>query len=464
MFKIESGAPNKMWSTSQAQQSDEQTRVVNMSNLHLLINGFCRTSTTSSVAPDIISFIYVFGKQLWMHSDGKCFELFDCVYHSMCLPEKIVRTYLHQIIDEVQRNPHVAIIEPSDLLLDQMFTLFILNRLNRTNVSTYIAPELVTDEISDKYLKNDACAYKSAIFSIGVIIFILLLGNIPFEIALRDDKWYRMIIKGQWKKYWKTFKAFSISKESKNMLELMLCSWDKRMNIHQLQQCEFYQGEIYTRSEDIIVRLKYQYNLKEELRRKQLKNEYAKILKVAENLNINRIFDVDEDCKMFPDGEIEGMFDVYCSDVEHDKIYYCLAQIIEERYRGSVHFNKDKQCMLCRVKTRRDVVRFEIKVYESRQWKIAYREEEVLLHDEEYKPLYIVRVQRVDGDCYEFLKIKNLGLLVCSDIMSGLSQLQRRGFRNLYSTMAQKKKEDENIYIAEIPRDYHNDSLKYYWF
>ena len=440
-----------------------------------MIDGFCREESDAHLPQDIVNVIHVFGKQLWTNVGGKYFELFDLVYHSMKLPPKIVRTYLHQIIEEIEKNPNMAVIEPTDLLLDETFTLFIVSQVNKTNVSTYLAPELLDDErpnasptkstslqpaipslepakTRENYLELEKYSHKCAIFSIGVILFILLVGNIPFELAKKSDKWYKMLLQGKYDKYWKKFKAYDLSNEAKEMLENMLTEYDKRWDINKIKQCAFYKADIYQTSEDIIARFKYHYNCNEEKRRKMIVDNYQNIYKVSECLNINQYFDIEE-CKMFPTDEIEGIFDVYVSGFAFKKIYYCLSQVIEEQYQGSSHFLSDKQEMICHVKTDRDKLKFGIKIYESKRWKIAHKDDDFCIDDEEYEPLYVVRCWRIEGDAYEFLKVKNLGLLTCADIMSGLQAKQRRALRVFYTALLEKQKKNKDVsyHVVEMP-------------
>jgi len=342
-------------------------------------------------------------------------------------------------------------------------------------VNTYLAPELLNDDDdqqNDNYLDKEMHLHKCAIFSIGVILFILLIGNIPFELATKTDKWYNCILQDKFEKFWRTFKTngkLSISPNATKMLENMLKSWDKRWDINQLKQSAFYKGDIYESSQDIISRFKYQYNKKEEQRRRVIRDNYANIYKVSECLNINHWWDINKKCDMFPDDEIEGIFDTYSSGFKFRTIYYCLIQVIEEKYKGSTHFLRDKQAMICFVKTDRDKIKFGIKIYESKRFKVAYQNSDFTFHEEPYEPLYVIRFYRLEGDSYEFLKIKNLGLLTCADIMSGLTQRQRKAFRDYYTIMLekQKKEKDENnqYYVQEIPANYLQDGeKKYHWY
>jgi serine/threonine protein kinase len=63
-----------------------------------------------------------------------------------------------------------------------------------------MAPEIhhtLTDK--DKYYDTD----KSDIFALGVILFALLLGKLPFEFAVEENKLYQLIKEKKYDDFWK---------------------------------------------------------------------------------------------------------------------------------------------------------------------------------------------------------------------------------------------------------------------
>eukprot|EP01084_Bolivina_argentea_P109386 195536_1 len=353
------------------------------------------------------------------------FELFDIVYSEMCLSEKLARTYFHQILEAAEKL-NVAVIEPSDLLLDKSFSLFISNQNNKTMVSSYIAPELLNDdEITDEQDMN-----KCVVFSLGVILFTLLVGEIPFEIAENNDKLYQLIINDQWNQFWLHFTgSMTLSNSAKELLWKMLqYEKHKRYSFSEIRETKWYKNDIfksYRNYSEIIVELQNNFNIKESQRNNEFKYKVRNILKKNDKFIMNRVTEI------FPFGELEGILDAYCYEVPLHEIYNGVSQIIQDVFHGRTHFDVYKQELMCMITTNRDKIKFKMKVFESKRWKRVYKDISVFWVKKCYKPLYVVRFKRLEGDCYEFIKIKNQCLLKC-DVVNGLSIAQTDAFDKLY--------------------------------
>ena len=50
-------------------------------------------------------------------------------------------------------------------------------------------------------------AFKADIFSLGVIMFALVLGRLPFEYATKDDKIYKLIAEEDYESFWQQHQA-----------------------------------------------------------------------------------------------------------------------------------------------------------------------------------------------------------------------------------------------------------------
>ena len=202
-----------------------------------------------------------------------------------------------------------------------------------------------------------------------------------------------------------------------------------------------------------MVALQYEYNEKEEHRRQQMTYHHDEL-----ELNVNAIFSID-DSELFPEDEIEGVFDGYCVGLEYKWIIYAIAKAVEEQYRGAVHWRKQQQCLMCMVKTDRDKIKFGVKVYESRRWRTAWNDPQFERGQKPYRAVHVIRFWRIEGDSYEFLKMKNLRLLICADVMSGWNKSQRRRLRKLYKAVVDRESNgdpdglNKGIHIARFSEE-----------
>lgn len=88
--------------------------------------------------------------------------------------------------------------------------------------ASYAAPELLQ--------KKPYLGVQSDIFSLGVSMFVLVTGKMPFKHALVDDPYYKEIVKGDYDKYWTKLetKVPAVSKEFKNLF-VKLISYDPNL-------------------------------------------------------------------------------------------------------------------------------------------------------------------------------------------------------------------------------------------
>jgi len=162
-------------------------------------------------------------------------ELFDILYYTNQLDPVTARTYFLQMMRGLKACHDVGIvhrdIKPQNLLMDGNFQLkltdFGLSYLGREGAESnsivmnthyvgtrgYQAPEL---------LKRDPYTKACDIFSAGVVLFILLTGYPPFEQAIKTDKWFSPLYKGDTEKFWKQHKGCGVDKHCKYLLGRMM--------------------------------------------------------------------------------------------------------------------------------------------------------------------------------------------------------------------------------------------------
>ena len=138
-------------------------------------------------------------------------ELFDYLMYSGYFDDSIARTYFHQLVDALTACHAINIyhrdLKPENLLLSGNFQLklsdFGLSNMTESDdavlqtecgTKSYMAPEIISHQ-----------AYSGAavdVWSAGVVLFIMLCGNPPFDIAARTDWWFNAISMNRYDRFW----------------------------------------------------------------------------------------------------------------------------------------------------------------------------------------------------------------------------------------------------------------------
>jgi len=159
-------------------------------------------------------------------------ELFDILYYTDKLHPTTARTYFVQLLKGLKACHDIGIvhrdIKPQNLLLDNHFQLKI-NDFGLSFISKH-KEEMITMETccgtrgyqAPEILKRETYTKACDIFSCGVVLFILITGYPPFEMARRDDKWYKPLCDLNKKLFWKLHRKVKIDDDCRDLLTGML--------------------------------------------------------------------------------------------------------------------------------------------------------------------------------------------------------------------------------------------------
>jgi len=184
-------------------------------------------------------------------------DLFECLKAIGELGEDIARTYFQQLLQTIEFLHEKGIvhrdIKPDNLLLsadltlklaDFTFASYVLsendNYIQRETFGTsnYLAPELIAN--------NSLTTQCLDLFSCGVILFLMVVGQPPFEKATPQDPRYKYIIKHQFSYFWKQYErgGRSFSSEFKDLINAMLCfEPTERLTIAEIKAHPWYNGK-----------------------------------------------------------------------------------------------------------------------------------------------------------------------------------------------------------------------------
>lgn len=140
-------------------------------------------------------------------------DLFELVRAFGRFPEAIARTYFHQIIDALTYLHEVAHIshrdiKPENILLDNHFGVKLADFGAAVDISqskdflitgnqgtqSYFSPERNRDTPYN--------GYQADLFALGIMLFVMVSGCRPFEVATEEDDMYNLIIQGNQDDFW----------------------------------------------------------------------------------------------------------------------------------------------------------------------------------------------------------------------------------------------------------------------
>ena len=145
------------------------------------------------------------------------------------MDETCALSFMEQLVDAVSYLHSQGVVhrdlKPENILVDEDLKLVVsdFGFATRTNIDqlctfkgtgTYMAPEIREGKVYD--------GRQTDIFSLGVILFTMVLGNLPFELPEMDDPYYSLILGGNLDEYWEMMDGQSLSDDFKDLVLRML--------------------------------------------------------------------------------------------------------------------------------------------------------------------------------------------------------------------------------------------------
>jgi serine/threonine protein kinase len=139
------------------------------------------------------------------------------------------RYFMSQLLEGVSYMHRKGIVhrdlKPENILVGDDLDLYIadfgyatyknINNLKEyCGTKVYMAPEIAEEKPYD--------GRKADIFSLGVILFVIVLCKFPFSMAKKGEYYYQLIMDGKFEEYWNLTKDFDISDDFKDLTMQML--------------------------------------------------------------------------------------------------------------------------------------------------------------------------------------------------------------------------------------------------
>ena len=154
-------------------------------------------------------------------------SLFDYIYEiKKPFSENQAKIIIKSLIESLEyihkNNLCHRDLKPENIMFDENYNLKIVDFGFAEKLNLYPNGKLITILGTPSYsspellLQQPYYGISNDIFAIGVILFILVTGNMPFKVAVNEDINYNLIINNQMEKFWE-FKNINLSNEFKEL-------------------------------------------------------------------------------------------------------------------------------------------------------------------------------------------------------------------------------------------------------
>lgn len=178
-------------------------------------------------------------------------------------PKFIARSYFHQIVEVVEYLHDLNIchlnINPASIFLDEQYSIKLagFDRAKQLIGSEYVdssvIPEILDPSFdSPEIRQNISCnGYLSDVFSLGMVLFLMISGALPFSSATKDDELYQLIVNEKFDEFWAyhedemksefNYPTDFFDKDFRDLINKMLCSKESdRMSLKDIKESVWY--------------------------------------------------------------------------------------------------------------------------------------------------------------------------------------------------------------------------------
>ena len=109
------------------------------------------------------------------------------------------------------------------ILNDFGFSHFFENKNGDYTLHKFAGSDIYSGPETRKAYKYGFDALKNDIFSLGILLFVITIGDFPYNKKSPTDNKYRYIIKKNYTKFWEHFSYIEISDEFKDLINKLIC-------------------------------------------------------------------------------------------------------------------------------------------------------------------------------------------------------------------------------------------------